>query len=112
MGFGENGGHNMYEGSYTAGMVAPHLWGYSDRHNAFMMVFKKESAGDTLIHEVGHLLFLAHAPGHFENGKQPPGYKENAHDENQICIMSYHNNAKKLCDLCILKLRGWNYLIS
>ena len=72
-------------------------------------MFEEGAATETLIHEVGHLLFLAHAPGHFDPPKQPDGYQPNAHDKNEFCIMSYHNSKKHLCGLCQLKLRGWHY---
>ena len=64
----------------------------------------------TSIHEVGHTLFLAHAPGHYHPPEQPIGSKPAAHDQAQICLMSYHDDKKYLCGLCLLKLGGRDYL--
>lgn len=106
--FGADGDHNQWEGSYTAG-IAPDIPGYTGRHKAVFLVFKEGKGTDTLIHEVGHLLFLAHAPGHFDPGEQPPGFQPNAHNEDEICLMSYHSDGEELCGLCLLKLEGWKY---
>lgn len=106
--FPNNGEHNLNNrGSFTAG-VAPAL-STADRHKSAFLMFEEGAATKTLIHEVGHLLFLAHAPGHFDPPKQPDGYQPNAHDKNEFCIMSYHDSKKHLCGLCQLKLRGWHY---
>jgi hypothetical protein len=64
---------------------------------------------NTFIHEIGHTLFLAHAPGHFESGQQPGGFQPDAHDKDQVCLMSYSPKANHLCGLCFLKLGGWDY---
>jgi hypothetical protein len=111
--FPNNGEHNLENrGSYTAG-IAPAL-STADRHKQAFLMFEEGAGTKTLIHEVGHLLFLAHAPGHFDPPKQPDGYQLNAHDQNaldkkEFCIMSYHSSKKHLCGLCQLKLRGWLY---
>jgi len=106
--FGADGDHNQWEESYTAG-IAPYLPKYTGRHKAVFLVFTEGKGTDTLIHEVGHLLFLAHAPGHFNPGEQPAGHKPDAHNENEICLMSYHPDGNELCGLCLLKLEGWEY---
>jgi len=135
--FPESGEHNhqTVSGTYTAG-TAPSITGYTDRSHAVFMVFQKQKDGDggiggghtnierTLIHEVGHVLFLAHAPGYFPSknasGKlssgdsrdaqpQPPGFQRDAHDDAEWCVMSYHkSNPLVLCGQCILKLSAWD----
>ncbi|MDH5230724.1 MAG: hypothetical protein OEY38_11725 [Gammaproteobacteria bacterium] len=108
--FGANGSHNQWRRSYTAG-IAPYIPGYSGRRKAVFFVFQQNASSDTFIHEVGHHLFLAHGPGHFNAGSQPAGYQPNAHDELEFCVMSYHgSNPTNLCGICQLKLAGWDYL--
>jgi hypothetical protein len=109
--FGQNGPHNQNpdEGSFTAG-VAPSIDGLTDRNKAIFFQFTVSDDAKTFIHEVGHTLFLAHAPGHFTPGKQPAGFQPNAHDKDQVCLMSYSSRKRFLCGLCFVKLAGWNYL--
>lgn len=61
------------------------------------------SAEQTITHEIGHHLFLPHAPS-------APGNRANRHDEAwNNCIMSYHyDQERKFCGLCILRMRGWD----
>jgi outer membrane protein OmpA-like peptidoglycan-associated protein len=106
--FGADGDHNRWKDSYTAG-IAPSITGYSGRTKSVFFVFKTGPGTDTLIHEVGHLVFLAHAPGHFDAGKQPGGYQPAAHDKNDVCIMSYAKKKNGLCGICLVKLAGWKY---
>lgn len=107
--FGADGDHNQWAGSYTGG-IAPSIPGYTTRTKSAFLVFDKRRATDTLIHEVGHLVFLAHAPGHFAPGAQPAGVQPAAHDRSDICIMSYATSKNGICGLCLVKLGGWNYL--
>jgi hypothetical protein len=107
--FGKTGPHNQIPGgSYTAGW-APCIRGLNARNKAIFFQFTIGSDTKTFIHEVGHTLFLAHAPGHFTAGQQPGGFQANAHDKEQICLMSYHPDKKHLCGLCLLKLAGVSY---
>ncbi len=120
--FGADGEQNMWKGSFTAG-IAPSIPGFTGRDKTVFFIFKANKASDILVHEIGHQIFLAHAPGHFDSGdsrvdkdakgnkiKQPDGFQPNAHADNQWCVMSYHKSEpKELCGLCILKLSGWNY---
>lgn len=57
----------------------------------------------TVSHEIGHHLFLPHAPA-------APGNDPNSHDTAWgNCMMSYnYNQTRRLCGLCILRLRGWD----
>jgi hypothetical protein len=107
--FGTKGPHNQIPGdSYTAGW-APSIGSLTARNKAIFFQFTIGSDTKTFIHEVGHTLFLAHAPGHFTAGQQPGGFQANAHDKDQICLMSYHPDKKYLCGLCLLKLAGVSY---
>jgi hypothetical protein len=120
--FGVDGEQNIWKGSFTAG-IAPSIPGFTGSNKTVFFIFKAGKASDILVHEIGHQLFLAHAPGHFDSGDsrvdkdakgnkitQPDGFQPNAHADNQWCVMSYHKSEPtELCGLCILKLSGWNY---
>lgn len=59
-------------------------------------------------HEIGHTLFLEHAPG--TAGGPAAVHDAVAHWNH--CMMSYEfNQEMKFCGLCLLKLRGWNYQV-
>jgi hypothetical protein len=106
--FGTEGPHNQNpDSSFTAGL-APAIPGLTERSKALFFQFTASKDTPTLLHEIGHLLFLAHAPGHFEPGKQPDGFRPEAHDREQVCVMSYHPDKRDLCGACLLKLAGWN----
>jgi hypothetical protein len=108
--FGKRGPHNQNpdSGKVTVGQ-APAIPGVTGRTKAVFYQFTVGEDSGTFMHEVGHTLFLAHAPGHFHPPDQPGGYVPEAHDKGQICLMSYHPDARHLCGLCLLKLGGWNY---
>lgn len=109
MKFGTQGPHNQNPtSSFTAGM-APAIAGITTLTKAIFWQFTVGEDTGTFIHEVGHTLFLAHAPGHFDPPKQPGGFVADAHDPAQICLMSYHPSKKYLCGLCLVKLAGWNF---
>jgi len=62
---------------------------------------------DTFVHEVGHHLFLPHAP--FPAAKPPAGSQDERHDElDEYCMMSYNRPRVSFCGLCQLRLRGWD----
>lgn len=107
--FGAEGEHNIKGDSVTIG-IAPAMSGYTTRTAAIFFLFKQVDDTETLVHEIGHLLFLAHAPGHWLKGHNPDGYQENAHDKSEWCVMSYKHVSKTPCGLCMLKLSGWDYL--
>ncbi len=106
--FGAKGDHNQWRGSYTAGM-APSIFGYTGRSRALLLLFNNESAEHTVIHELGHILFLPHAPGHWIEGAEPEGCRPELHDRAQKCLMSYHPDAECFCGLCLLRLAGWDH---
>ncbi|QSQ26990.1 hypothetical protein JY651_19640 [Pyxidicoccus parkwayensis] len=66
------------------------------------------SLEQTIAHELGHQLFLPHAP--FPVQRVPIGARAALHDRNgSDCLMGYdYSTERRLCGLCILRLRGWN----
>jgi len=72
---------------------------YSGGHN---------NAEQTLTHEIGHHMFLPHAP--FPSGSPPGGNQAARHDEtHDNCTMGYDYSAeRKFCGICILRMRGWS----
>lgn len=66
------------------------------------------SAEQTLTHEIGHHMFLPHAP--FPAADVPGGAQEGRHDASHShCTMGYDYTAeRKFCGLCILRMRGWS----
>jgi len=63
-----------------------------------------KNAADTFGHEIGHHLFLPHAPSASPNGAAP--YRHDQTDNG--CLMSYNRPRPNFCGLCQLRLRGWN----
>ena len=80
---------------------------------------------DTFVHEIGHHMFLPHAP--FSQGGRvapgtaivlpsatvagnvPGGSQEERHDfVDTNCLMSYNRPRISFCGLCQLRLRGWD----
>jgi hypothetical protein len=64
----------------------------------------------TAAHEIGHALFLAHAPDGVTATDAANIPDAPAHDTAwHHCIMSYEfSQVRKFCGLCILRLRGWD----
>ncbi|MCP3143344.1 hypothetical protein [Pyxidicoccus xibeiensis] len=62
----------------------------------------------TIAHEIGHQLFLPHAP--FPLHRIPGGATPAGHDrDGSDCLMGYDFSVeRRLCGLCLLRLRGWN----
>lgn len=59
-------------------------------------------------HEIGHTLFLPHAPG--TAGGPAAVHDQVAHWNN--CMMSYEfDKEMKFCGLCLLRLRGWDHRV-
>jgi hypothetical protein len=59
-------------------------------------------------HEIGHTLFLPHAPG--RAGGPAAHHDLVAHWKN--CMMSYEfDKEMKFCGLCLCRLRGWDYRV-
>lgn len=82
------------------------------RHNAGYLQSRvnyraksKNNMQQTTTHEMGHILFLPHAP-------TAGGYEENLHDNASHwnnCTMSYnYDQERKFCGFCLLRLRGWD----
>ncbi len=71
------------------------------------------SMGVTAAHELGHSLFLAHAPlaadDRPENKSHTAGVEPDFHHSEMLtCLMGYHANNQYFCGLCLLRLRGWS----
>lgn len=69
----------------------------------------QNKAEQTVAHEIGHCLFMAHAP--VQTATDIANKHDRAvHDKNfSNCLMSYNYDAeRKWCGFCILRLRGWD----
>ncbi len=63
----------------------------------------------TFVHEIGHDLFLPHAPPVPAWYTQDMGEQPLRHDSaDGNCMMSYNDPKPAFCGLCQLRLRGWN----
>ncbi|MBS1834719.1 MAG: hypothetical protein JST65_18520 [Acidobacteria bacterium] len=66
-----------------------------------------KSAVDTFVHEIGHHLFQAHF------GPSPASFVAGQHDAaDTACIMTYNRPRPDFCGYCMLRLRGWNSVLS
>jgi hypothetical protein len=108
------GGTNNLEGLSTFPLngLAISQTSDADRPKAgFLLCQTNAQAAQTPAHEIGHLLFLPHAPRIkdgkvYENAKE--GITPDFHDAaNRNCIMSYARPRPGFCGLCLLRLRGW-----
>ncbi len=66
-------------------------------------------AEQTVAHEIGHCLFMAHAPVQTATDDANK-HDVTVHDKDfNNCLMSYNYDAeRKWCGFCILRLRGWD----
>ncbi|WP_163999351.1 hypothetical protein [Pyxidicoccus caerfyrddinensis] len=71
-------------------------------------IHNANSLEQTIAHELGHQLFLPHAP--FPVPRVPAGARAALHDQDgSDCLMGYdYSVERRLCGLCLLRLRGWN----
>lgn len=63
-----------------------------------------------LVHELGHALYMGHAPTLLVSAKDPSGPEEGkAHLRYVGCAMNYDPDpcSEWFCALCLIKLRGW-----
>lgn len=65
----------------------------------------------TIAHEIGHLLYLPHAPN-TDQSDPVPGATATLHDSRCAgatvhCMMGYDRASDRFCGLCQLRLRGW-----
>jgi hypothetical protein len=94
--------HNLGRFGLLGGMAAAHP---TDRSKITILLFR-EDAG-TLAHELGHCLFLPHAPT--SPGLEIDGVKNDRHIlGNDQCLMSYGPTRPGFCAICLLRLRGAN----
>lgn len=76
---------------------------------------QKRNISVTSQHELGHCLYLQHAPGvGVHPGSNPPELSEEAgnavpelHDSLNICVMSYAPHRGSFCAKCTLSIGGW-----
>lgn len=76
-----------------------------DATSCLIFVLKTGAEGDRVAsHELGHQMFLAHAPS-----GPVAGADRTAHDaEDPTCLMGYLPNVDHFCGLCVLRLQGWS----
>jgi hypothetical protein len=109
MKFGGMGIHNQQDGSNNiGGMFVPSV-SRGDHLRGIVFQFTHDVRWWITSHEIGHALFLAHAPGHNPGVRDPGGVDATAHDRDTLCIMSY-TSTRTFCGLCILKLAGCDYV--
>jgi hypothetical protein len=118
--FEHDGRHNMPPGPGAVLGWGPSVPGCTGRNRAVALMFCRAAADaglvrKILVHEVGHALFLAHAPGLGSTEGEPAGCQPGAHwdkgpaEPELHCVMSYHDKAEHLCGLCLVKLAGADY---
>ncbi len=77
----------------------------------FLLCQTDAQAAQTPAHEIGHLMFLPHAPSLKSDGTPRTddiGQVPDFHDgKNMNCVMSYTRPRPGFCGLCLLRLRGW-----
>jgi hypothetical protein len=75
----------------------------SDRWRIAIMLYKNRA--DTLAHELGHCLFMPHAPS--SPREDIKGVVDSRHVRgDHRCLMCYGNNRPGFCAICLLRLRG------
>lgn len=74
-------------------------------------MFKEESKSieSIFVHELGHALFLPHAPRNDPKVRDPDQTKDGCHVKGDNCLMNYDQDSEHLCGVCTLRLRGWNW---
>jgi hypothetical protein len=105
----------QFTGAHSLGDLLP------GQLNGNAVVHEREKTGfdlynprqDTTGHEIGHCLFLPHAPRLSPSGTVIVSVKEgiqpDRHDGNEMnCLMSYARPRDGFCGLCLLRLRGWD----
>lgn len=60
-------------------------------------------------HELGHALYLPHAPRKQDGATTPGDVEATHHDANAGCIMNYDQDTVAFCGRCALRLSGWNW---
>jgi len=103
------GGHNLEDNSNSRGGFFIFVKNRSARHRAIVLQFSgKRSTDGTSVHEIGHALFLKHAPGHAPGTREAHGTDSEGHDKDSDCAMAY-TFKPDFCGLCLLKLAGYHY---
>jgi hypothetical protein len=95
--------HNL-EGSATItnGLAALQA---SEKSRATIMLFR--DSPETLAHELGHCLFLPHAPSVSDAKLKIGGAIPSRHVPGTVrCLMAYGDSRPGFCAICLLRLRG------
>ena len=110
-------GVSNLEGLRTGGQLNGRAVSQTDAakraNGGFLLTQTDAGTEQTPPHEIGHLLFLPHAPRMKSDGTtvitdSNEGITPNFHDGgNRNCIMSYARPRPGFCGLCLLRLRGW-----
>jgi hypothetical protein len=103
--FGADRLHNKQDQSTEIGGLSIPV----GRHSGLVLQFTHRSNWKVTVHELGHSLFLAHAPGRIEATRDPDDVERNGHAADSTCMMSYAGSPV-FCALCLLKLAGCKYL--
>jgi hypothetical protein len=108
MKFGGMGLHNKQDNTNNiGGLFVPDV-SRDNRGRAIVFQFTTDVRWWITSHEIGHALFLAHAPGRNPGTWDPDDVDVAAHDRDSLCIMSY-TSTRTFCGLCLLKLAGYDY---
>jgi hypothetical protein len=86
------------------------------KQTGFLLTRTVASAAQTPAHEIGHCMFIPHAPrldvtsaGARDEITSGGGITPDFHDgKNWNCLMSYNRPRPGFCGLCLLRLRGYN----
>jgi hypothetical protein len=96
--------HNVGLNGQLNGMAASTP---ADRSRITILLFT--DGASTLAHELGHCLFLPHAPTAPYPGMEIAGVMVQRHVAgNDRCLMSYSLTRPGFCAICLLRLRGAN----
>ena len=74
-----------------------------------MYVAEYKALDSITVHEVGHAIYLPHAPEVDPKYSDAERVKEGCHIKGDTCLMNYDPRSEHFCGMCMLRLRGWNW---
>jgi hypothetical protein len=80
-----------------------------DPSGPLMYPEETKSMESIFAHELGHAVFLPHAPRNNPKAVEPSQYKDGCHVKGDNCLMNYDLDSEHFCGVCMLRLRGWNW---